>query len=123
MKRGQWAALAGGTALGLVGVATGVVLARREGREAARRWLEQYGAPMADQAKQLGNQIASQIASAAAEQYQAQMPKAVEAWNTYAPQAREAINNLVAQAPQAVNALTSALPGGNSKAETTGSAH
>jgi gas vesicle protein len=119
MKRGQWVALAGGTALGLVGVATGVVLARREGREAARRWLEEYGAPMADQAKQLG----SQIASAAAEQYQAQMPKAVEAWNTYAPQAREAINNLVAQAPQAVNALTSALPGGNSKAEATGNAH
>jgi hypothetical protein len=111
MTRGQWIALASGATLGLVGVATGVVLARREGREAANRLLAQYGAPLAAQAKQLG----SQVASVAVEQYQAQMPKAVEAWNTYAPQAREAINtinSLVAQAPQAASALVGALPVG-----------
>jgi hypothetical protein len=115
MKRGQWVALVGGTALGLVGVTTGVVLARREGREAARRWLAQYGMPLADQAKQLG----TQLAGAAVEQYQAQMPKAVEAWNTYAPQARERIGTLAAQAPHAVGALASALPVGP-KAQTSG---
>src|SRR5262245_59996858 len=83
MKRGQWFALAGGTALGLACVSLGVILARREGREAARRWIEQYGMPLADQAKQIG----TQIANTAIEQYQMQLPKAVDAWNTYAPQA------------------------------------
>jgi hypothetical protein len=107
MKRGQWVALAGGVAVGLAGVGIGVALARREGREAARRLIEQYGLPLADQAKQLS----TQIASAAMEQYQTQMPKAVDAWNTYAPQAREALGNLIAQAPQAREALGNILPG------------
>lgn len=102
MTRGQWMALAGGTALGLAGVASGVMLSRREGREAARRWLTQYGMPLADQAKL--------VAATAVEQYQAQMPKAVEALNTYAPQAREALGNLVAQAPQVASAVVGALP-------------
>jgi hypothetical protein len=108
MKRGQWVALAGGTALGLAGVSLGVILARREGREAARRWIEQYGMPLADQAKQIG----TQIANAAMEQYQMQMPKAVDAWNTYAPQAKEALNSFIAQAPQAAGALSGIMPGG-----------
>jgi len=105
MKRGQWIALAGGMTLGLVGVAAGVVLSRREGREAAQRWLTEYGMPLAEQAKQ--------VANAAIEQYQAQMPKAVEALNTYAPQARDALGNLVAQAPQMANAVVGNLPVGN----------
>ncbi len=109
MTRGQWIALASGVSLGLAGVAAGVILSRREGREAANRLMTQYGAPLAAQAKQLG----SQVASVAVEQYQAQMPKAIEAWNTYAPQAREAISTLVAQAPQAATALAGALPIGN----------
>jgi hypothetical protein len=124
MKRGQWLALAGGAALGMTAVGVGVVLARREGREAARRWIEQYGAPLAGQAKQFG----AQVASAAVEQYNSQMPKAVDAWNTYAPQAREAFNNLMAQAPQARDALAGLLPGmpgggadGRPEAATSGS--
>lgn len=95
MTRGQWIALGGGATLGLIGVAAGVVLARREGREAASRLMAQYGAPLAEQAKQLG----SQVASAAVEQYQAQKPRAVEAWNTYVPQAREAATALVGALP------------------------
>lgn len=109
MNRGQWIAVAGGTALGLLGVAAGVALSRREGREAAQRWLTQYGMPLAGQAKQ--------FAATAVEQYQAQMPKAVEALNTYAPQARDALGNLVAQAPQVASAFVSSLPvGGAAKA-------
>lgn len=102
MNRGQWMAVAGGTALGLVGVAAGIVLSRREGRDAARRWLTKYGMPLAGSAWQFG--------ATAVAQYQAQMPKAVAALNTYVPQARDALGNLVAQAPQAASAVVGALP-------------
>ncbi len=105
MNRGQWMAVAGGAAVGLVGMAAGVALSRREGREAARRWLTLYGMPLAGSAKQ--------FAASAVEQYQAQMPKAVEALNTYAPQARDALGNLVAQAPQVASAVFGALPAVN----------
>lgn len=89
MKSGQWVALIGGTALGLAGVAAGVFLARREGREAAQRWIDDYARPIAGQAKELGQQVVQ----TAQEQYNTQKPKAVEAWNTYAPQAREMLGS------------------------------
>ena len=104
MKRSQVTALIAGTAVGMGCVALGIVLARKEGRDAARRLLAQSGdmgqkgsraaATFANSARQVGGQVAK----TATEQYKAQAPKAKEVWG-----------NVVAQAPQAVGALAGAL--------------
>lgn len=107
MKRTRTAAFVVGTALGLGGVALGIVLARKEGRDAARRFVAQYGglgekgskaaATFANSARQVGGQVAK----TAAEQYKTQMPKAKEVWGT-----------VVAQAPQAAGVLAGAIARG-----------
>lgn len=107
MKRTQVVALIAGMALGLSGMALGVTLARKEGRDAARRFLDQYGdlgqkgsqaaLTIASQARKVGGQVAK----TAAEQYTTQMPRA-----------REALSGIVAQAPQAAEALTAAFARG-----------
>ena len=94
MKRTQVAALVAGTALGLAGVTLGVVLSRKEGREATRKLLGKTST-MAKQARRTGELVAK----TAFEQYQAQAPRAVEALNT-----------VLAQAPQAAEALSGKLP-------------
>ena len=107
MKRGQIAALAAGVVVGLGGVALGVMLTRKEGRDAARRFAEQYGdlgqkgSQAAASLAQQAYRVSGQVAKTAGEQYQSQMPKA-----------REALGGLMAQAPQAVGALGSVLPRG-----------
>jgi len=107
MKRTQVAALVAGTAVGLGCVALGIALSRKEGRDAARRLVDQYGdlgqkssraaATIANSARQVGGQVAK----TATEQYKAQMPRAKEAWG-----------NVRAQAPQTVGALAGALSRG-----------
>ncbi|MBF6592387.1 MAG: hypothetical protein IVW57_17900 [Ktedonobacterales bacterium] len=100
MKPKQVVALIAGATLGMGAVTLGVILARKEGREAARRFAEQYGElgqrgsqvaqSFANQARQVGGQVAK----TATEQYKAQLPKA-----------KEVFNNVIAQAPQAAGAL------------------
>ncbi len=94
MKRVQAAALLAGAALGLTGVTVGVVLSRKEGREAARKLLARTGA-VAEQARQVGGQMAK----SAVAQYQAQAPRALEA-----------LNAVLARAPQAAEAISTRLP-------------
>jgi hypothetical protein len=113
MKRGQVAALMAGTAVGLGCVALGFMLARKEGRDAARRFVGQYGeigqkgthaaASIANSARQVGEQVAK----TAAEQYKTQLPKAKEVWS-----------NVVAQAPQAAGALAGVLSRGTQNGKT-----
>jgi hypothetical protein len=105
MKRKQVAALIAGAALGMGCVALGVVLARKEGREAARRFIDQYGSDFGTKGSQVAaniansaRQVGEQVAKSATEQYKAQLPKA-----------KEAFNSAIAQAPQAVGTLTGAL--------------
>jgi ABC-type transporter Mla subunit MlaD len=108
MKRKQVVALVAGAALGMSAVALGVLLARKEGRDAARRFAEQYGDlgqrgsqvanSIANQAKQLGGQVAKN----AADQYKAQLPKA-----------KEALNSAIAQAPQMAGVLAGAFARGS----------
>jgi ElaB/YqjD/DUF883 family membrane-anchored ribosome-binding protein len=102
MKRGQLVALIAGATLGIAGVAIGVILAREEGREAARRFMnenqigqrsQQAAQTLASTARKVGNQVAQ----TAQEQY---------------PRARSAVSNAISQAPQAVGAISSALPKG-----------
>lgn len=90
MKRSQAAALIAGAAFGLTAVGLGIVLSRKEGRDAARKFLAQSSV-VADQARQ--------VAKTAVAQYQAQAPRAVEALNT-----------VLAQAPQAAEAISARLP-------------
>lgn len=94
MKRGQVAALLAGTALGLAGVTIALVVARKEGREATKRFLER-SSTVADQARKAGKRVAR----TALEQYQATAPKAAEA-----------VSNVIAQAPQAAEAISAKLP-------------
>lgn len=99
MKRGQLVALIAGAALGVAAVTIGIVLAREDGREAARRFLnenqigqksQQAAQAVASTARKVGNQVAQ----TAQEQY---------------PRAKSAVSNAISQAPQAVSA---ALPKG-----------
>jgi hypothetical protein len=104
MKRGQLVALIAGTTVGIAGVTLGVVLARKEGRDAARRFLDesQVGQRSRQAAQQLATsarKVGEQVARTASEQYQTQMPRA-----------REAFNNALQQAPQAAEALSSMMP-------------
>ena len=101
MNRGQWAALIGGTALGLAGIAATIILARREAREAARDWYAQYGTPVVDQAKQ----ISRQVRDAAVEQY-----------NTQAPKARERLSSIL-PSQRGSEGLSAVIPGSNGTVE------
>jgi flagellar biosynthesis/type III secretory pathway protein FliH len=104
MNRAQIIGIAAGVTVGLLGVGVGVALARKEGRDAARRWLEQSSdlrersakaaRSLAEQAKRAGAQVADQ----ARKQYEVQ-----------APRVQERINGLIAQAPQAADALNAAI--------------
>lgn len=83
------------------GVALGVLLAREEGRAAARRFLDQYGTqvgqkvtPAAQTFAAQAAKVGSQVAQRATEQGQAQLPKV-----------REALSGVIAQAPQTAGAL------------------
>ncbi len=111
MKRGQLIALIAGATLGVAAVTIGVILAREEGREAARRFLnENQVGQKSQQAAQAvastARKVGSQVAQTAQEQY---------------PRAKEAVTNAISQAPQAVGAISSALPKGlfNGKSTTT----
>jgi hypothetical protein len=104
MKRGQVVALIAGATVGIAGVTLGVILARKEGRDAARRFLDesQLGQKSVQAAQQFATsarKMSEQVARTAAEQYQTQMPKA-----------REALNNVIQQAPQAAGALAAVMP-------------
>jgi hypothetical protein len=112
LTRGQWAALIGGTALGLAGIAATVILARREAREAAREWYEQYGTPLVDQAKQ----ISKQVRDVAVEQYNTQAPKAVDAVNKVVPQARERLSGIL-PGQRTNDGLSAVVPGSNGTVE------
>jgi hypothetical protein len=112
MNRGQWTALIGGTALGLAGIAATIILARREAREAAREWYEQYGTQVVDQAKQLSKQMRD----AAVEQYNTQAPKAREAVNKVVPQARERLTAMLPSQRGGDN-LSAVMPGANGTVE------
>jgi len=104
MKRAQIIGIAAGVTVGLLGVGIGVAMARKEGRDAARRWLEQSSdlrdrsakaaKTLADQARRVGGQVADQ----ARKQYEVQ-----------APRVQERLNGLIAQAPQAADALNAAI--------------
>lgn len=94
MKKTQAAALIAGAAFGLTAATVGVVLSRREGREAARRLLDK-SAPVGRQVRDLSGRVAK----TAVAQYQAQ-----------APRAKSALNGVLAQAPQAAEALSAKLP-------------
>ena len=102
MKTGQVVALIAGATLGVAAVTIGVILAREEGREAARRFLnenqigqksQQAALAVAETARKVGNQVAQ----TAQEQY---------------PRATSAVSNAISQAPQAVGAIGSVLPKG-----------
>jgi hypothetical protein len=102
VKKGQLIALIAGATLGVAAVTIGVILAREEGREAARRFLDenqigqksqQAAQKVADTARKVG----TQVAQTAQEQY---------------PRAKSAVTNAISQAPQAVGAISSALPKG-----------
>ena len=94
MKRSQVALLLAGATLGLAGMAVGVMLSRKEGRDAARKFLAQSSV-VAEQAREVGGQVAR----SAVAQYQAQAPRAMEA-----------LNNVLAQAPQAAEVISARLP-------------
>jgi len=112
MRTGQWVAVIGGTALGVAGIAATIILARREAREAAREWYEQYGTPLVDQAKQ----ISKQLRDAAVEQYNAQAPKAVDAVNKVVPQARERLSGIL-PGQRGNEGLSAVVPGSNGAVE------
>lgn len=102
MKKAQVIGIATGVAVGLLGVAVGVALARQEGREAARRWLEQSG-DLAQKGQQRAIELGQQVRKTAAEQ---------------APKVQERLNKIIS--PQAADALNEAMAGAslNGKAET-----
>lgn len=110
MKRGQAVALVLGAAIGVSGVALGVLLAREEGRTAAKRFLDQYGSqasqvvtPFAQNVASQAVKVGSQVAQKASEQGQVQLPKV-----------RDALNGVLAQAPQTAGALVGAFSRGSS---------
>jgi len=112
VNRGQWTALIGGTALGLAGIAATIILARREAREAAREWYEQYGTQVMDQAKQLSKQVRD----VAVDQYNTQAPKARDAVNKVVPQARERLNAIL-PGQRGAEGLSAVIPGSNGTVE------
>lgn len=106
MRKGQLVALIAGATLGVAAVTIGVILAREEGREAARRFLNenqigQKSQQAAQAVAQTARKVGNQVAQTAQEQY---------------PRARSAVSNAISQAPQAVGSLGSSLPFFNGKA-------
>ena len=93
MKKAQVIGIATGVAVGLLGVAVGVALARQEGREAARRWLEQSG-DLAQKGQQRAIELGQQVRKTAAEQ---------------APKVQERLTKIIS--PQAADALNEAMAG------------
>lgn len=111
MKRGRVAALVLGATIGFGGVALGVLLAREEGRAAAKRFLDQYGSqagqyvtPLAQNVASQAVKVGSQVAQKASEQSQTQLPKV-----------RDALSGVIAQAPQTAGALVGAFARGGSQ--------
>lgn len=102
MKKAQVIGIATGVAVGLLGVAVGVALARQEGREAARKWLAQSG-DLAQKSQQRAIELGQQVRKTAAEQ---------------APKMQERLNKIIS--PQAAEALNEAMAGSsqNGRAET-----
>jgi gas vesicle protein len=111
MKRNQLVALIAGATLGIAAVTIGIILAREDGREAARRFLNenqigQKSQQAAQAVASTARKVSNQVAQTAQEQY---------------PRAKNAVSNAISQAPQAVGAISSALPKGlfNGKPATT----
>ena len=101
MRRGQLVALIAGAALGVAAVTIGIVLAREDGREAARRFLNenqigQKGQQAAQAVASTARKVGNQVAQTAQEQY---------------PRAKSAVSNAISQAPRP-SARSSALPKG-----------
>lgn len=112
MKRARVGALVLGAAIVGGGVTLGMLLAREEGRAAARRFLDQYGNEYAQKGTQAAQtfaaqavKVGSQVAQKATEQGQIQLPKV-----------RDALNGVIAQAPQTAGALVGALSRGSGEA-------
>lgn len=97
MNKAQIIGIAAGVTVGLLGVAVGVALARKEGREAARKWLAQTS-EMAQRGQNRAMELSERARRTAIEQYQAQAPKV-----------QERLNSLVSVAPQAADAINAAL--------------
>jgi hypothetical protein len=108
MNKAQIAGIAAGVTVGLLGVAVGVALARKEGREAARKWLAQTS-EMAQRGQNKALELGERARRTAIEQYQSQAPKV-----------QERLSSLVSVAPQAADAINTALNRGglNGKVET-----
>lgn len=106
MNKAQVIGIATGVTVGLLGVALGVALARKEGREAAKRWLAQSG-DLAQRGQQRAIELGRQVRQTAAEQ---------------TPKVQERLNKIIAPiAPSAAEALNEALTssaGLNGRAET-----
>jgi hypothetical protein len=109
VKKGQLIALIAGATLGVAAVTVGVILAREEGRAAARRFLDenQIGQKSQQAAQAVANtarRVGNQVAQTAQEQY---------------PRAKNAVSSALSQAPQAVGSV---LPKGlfNGKSTTAG---
>ncbi len=105
MKKAQVIGISVGVTVGLMGVALGVALARREGREAASRWLAQSG-DLAQRGQQRAVELGQQARKTAVEQ---------------APKVRDRISSLISPATQTADALNATLTPTalNGKAETT----
>jgi hypothetical protein len=106
MNKAQVIGIATGVTVGLLGVALGVGLARKEGREAAKRWLAQSG-DLAQRGQQRAIELGRQVRQTAAEQ---------------SPKVQERLNKIIAPiTPRAADALNEALAssnGLNGRAET-----
>ncbi len=109
MNKAQIIGIATGVTVGLLGVAVGVALARKEGREAARKWIAQTS-ELAQRGQSRALELGERARRTAIEQYQAQAPKV-----------QERLSGLVSVAPQAADALNAALNRGgmNGTVETT----
>ena len=94
MNKAQVIGIATGVTVGLVGVALGVALARKEGREAAKRWLVQSG-DLAQRGQRRAIELGRQARQTASEQ---------------APKVQERLNKIIAPiTPSAADALNEAL--------------
>ena len=94
MNKAQVIGIVTGVAVGLLAVGVGVALAREEGREAARKWLEQSG-DLAQKSQQRAVAFGQQARQTAAEK---------------APQVRDRLTTMIAPASQqAADAFNAAL--------------
>lgn len=94
MNKAQVIGIVTGVTVGLLAVAVGVALARDEGREAARKWLEQSG-DLAQKGQQRAAAFSQQARQTAVEK---------------APQVRDRLTTMIAPASQqAADALNAAF--------------